>query len=132
MTVDVDTPAAAPDTTPTDLTADALSALDAGIAAADTDAPPATEAVPADSGTAADAGTPPADDPNATPPADGQSSAQPQDGAPPADGQQPAADAQPDAETEAEITSLGLKEKSAERFRGMAAEIRSWHRSARP
>ncbi|WWW37379.1 hypothetical protein V8017_16105 [Stenotrophomonas rhizophila] len=124
MTVDADTPAAAPDATPIDLSADALSALDAGIAAADTDTPPASEAVPADAAPPADAGTPPADDPNATPPADGQSPAQPQDGAPPADGQQQVADAQPDAETEAEITSLGLKEKSAERFRGMAAEIK--------
>ncbi|HDX0911133.1 TPA: hypothetical protein RNT02_004565, partial [Stenotrophomonas maltophilia] len=61
------------------------------------------------------------------PPADGQPPAQPQEGAPPADGQPPAAaevEQQPDADTEAEITALGLKEKSAERFRGMAAEIK--------
>lgn len=124
MHVEGDNPATEPDTTPTDLAADALSALDAGIAAADTDTPPAAEAVPADAAPPADAGTPPADDPAAAPPADGQPPAQPQDGAPPADGQPPAAEAQPDADTEAEITALGLKEKSAERFRGMAAEIK--------
>ncbi len=127
MHVDADTPAAAPDTTPTDQTADVMAALDAGIAAADAEAAPAADAVPADAAPAADADTPPADDPNAAPPADGQPPAQPQEGAPPADGQPAAAaegEPQPDADTEAEIASLGLKEKSAERFRGMAAEIK--------
>ncbi|MCI1050050.1 hypothetical protein MOQ50_11200 [Stenotrophomonas maltophilia] len=127
MHVDADTPAAAPDTTPTDQAADVMAALDAGIAAADAEAAPAADAVPADAAPAADANTPPADDPNAAPPADGQPPAQPQEGAPPADDQPAAAaedEPQPDADTEAEITSLGLKEKSAERFRGMAAEIK--------
>ena len=127
MNVDADTPAAAPDTTPTDQVADVMAALDAGIAAADAEAAPAADAVPADAVPVADADTPPADDPNAAPPADGQPPAQPQDGAPPADDQPAAAaegEPQPDADTEAEITALGLKEKSAERFRGMAAEIK--------
>ncbi|AEM50791.1 hypothetical protein [Stenotrophomonas maltophilia] len=127
MNVDADTPATAPDTTPTDQPADVMAALDAGIAAADAEAAPAADAVPADAAPVADAVTPPADDPNAAPPADGQPPAQPQDGAPPADGHPPAAadaEPQPDADTEAEITALGLKEKSAERFRGMAAEIK--------
>lgn len=126
MNVDADTPAAAPDTTPTDLTTDALSALDAGIAAADAEEAPSAEAVPVET-PPADTTTPPAEDPAAAPPADGQPPAQPQDGAAPADGQPPAAaehEPQPDADTEAEITALGLKEKSAERFRGMAAEIK--------
>lgn len=127
MNVDADTPAAAPDTTPTDQAAGVMAALDAGIAAADAEAAPAADAVAADAAPAADADTPPADDPTAAPPADGQPPAQPQEGAPPAD-DQPAAttegEPQPDADTEAEITALGLKEKSAERFRGMAAEIK--------
>lgn len=126
MHVDADTPAAAPDTTPTDQAADVMAALDAGIAAADAEAAPAADPVPVET-PAADAVTPPADDPNAAPPADGQPPAQPQEGAPPADDQPAAAAAdetQPDADTEAEIASLGLKEKSAERFRGMAAEIK--------
>ncbi|HDX0883503.1 TPA: hypothetical protein RNS96_003958, partial [Stenotrophomonas maltophilia] len=127
MHVEGDNPATAPDTTPTDQPADVMAALDAGIAAADAEAAPAADAVPADAAPAADADAPPADDPNAAPPADGQPPAQPQEGAPPADGQPPAAaevEQQPDADTEAEITALGLKEKSAERFRGMAAEIK--------
>ncbi len=126
MNVDADTPAAAPDTTPTDQPADVMAALDAGIAAADAETAPAAEPAPVET-PPADAATPPADEPNAAPPADGQPPAQPQEGAPPADGQPPAAaegDQQPDADTEAEIASLGLKEKSAERFRGMAAEIK--------
>lgn len=126
MHVEGDTPATEPDTTPTDLTTDALSALDAGIAAADADEAPAVDAAPADVAPPADATTPPADDPNAAPPADGQPQAQPE-GAPPADGQPPAAaDAQiqPDAETEAEIASLGLKDKTAERFRTLASEVK--------
>ncbi|PZT01177.1 hypothetical protein A7X89_02330 [Stenotrophomonas maltophilia] len=126
MNVDADTPATAPDTTPTDQPADVMAALDAGIAAADAETAPAAEAAPVET-PPADATTPPADEPNAAPPADGQPPAQPQEGAPPADGQPPAAaegDQQPDADTEAEIASLGLKEKSAERFRGMAAEIK--------
>ncbi len=89
MNVDADTPAAAPDTTPTDQAADVMAALDAGIAAADAEAAPAADAVPSDAAPVADADAP-----------------------------------QPDADTEAEIASLGLKEKSAERFRGMAAEIK--------
>lgn len=127
MHVDADIPAAVPDTTPTDQAADVMAALDAGIAAADAEAAPPADAVPANAAPAADADTPPADDPAAAPPADGQPPATPQDGAPPADGQPPAAaedEPQPDADTEAEITALGLKEKSAERFRGMAAEIK--------
>ncbi|HHA2379351.1 TPA: hypothetical protein ACOEBN_000822 [Stenotrophomonas maltophilia] len=126
MHVEGDNPATAPDTTPTDQPADVMAALDAGIAAADAETAPAAEPPPVET-PPADAGTPPADDPNAAPPADGQPPAQPQDGAPPADGQPPAAaegEQQPDADTEAEIASLGLKEKSAERFRGMAAEIK--------
>lgn len=126
MNVDADTPATAPDTTPTDQPADVMAALDAGIAAADAEAAPAAEAAPVET-PPANAATPPADDPSAVPPADGQPPAQPQEGAPPADGQPPAAaegEQQPDADTEAEITALGLKEKSAERFRGMAAEIK--------
>lgn len=121
MNVDADTLATEPDTTPTDLTADALSAMDAGIAAADAETAPAAEPPPAD------AATPPADDPNAAPPADGQPAAQPQDAAPPADGQPPAAadgDPQPDADTEAEIALLGLKDKTAERFRTLAGEVK--------
>ncbi|MBH1643710.1 hypothetical protein I5U75_09600 [Stenotrophomonas maltophilia] len=127
MNVDADTPATAPDTTPTDQPADVMAALDAGIAAADAETAPAADTVPADAASPVDAGTPPADDPNAAPPADGQPPAPQQEGAPPADGQPPAAaeaEQQPDADTEAEIASLGLKEKSAERFRGMAAEIK--------
>lgn len=126
MHVDADTPATAPDTTPTDLTTDALSALDAGIAAADAEEAPAAELPPVEATPPADAGTPPAEDTNAAPPADGQPPAQPE-GAPPADGQPPAAaDAQPqpDAETEAEIASLGLKDKTAERFRTLASEVK--------
>ncbi|WP_188240704.1 hypothetical protein [Stenotrophomonas maltophilia] len=126
MHVDADTPAAAPDATPTDQPADVMAALDAGIAAADAETAPAAEAAPVET-PPADATTPPADEPNAAPPTDGQPPAQPQEGAPPAGGQPPAAaegDQQPDADTEAEIASLGLKEKSAERFRGMAAEIK--------
>ncbi|WP_099604491.1 hypothetical protein [Stenotrophomonas maltophilia] len=127
MHVEGDNPATAPDTTPTGQPVDVMAALDAGIAAADAETAPAADAVPADSAPAANADAPPADDPNAAPPADGQPPAQPQEGAPPADGQPPAAadgEQQPDADTEAEITALGLKEKSAERFRGMAAEIK--------
>ncbi|HHA2785270.1 TPA: hypothetical protein ACOEPM_000294 [Stenotrophomonas maltophilia] len=126
MHIEGDTPAAAPDTTPTDQPADVMAALDAGIAAADAETAPAAEPVPVET-PPADAATPPADDPSAAPPADGQPPAQPQEGAPPADDQPPAAaedEQQPDADTEAEIASLGLKEKSAERFRGMAAEIK--------
>ncbi|MFV7424001.1 hypothetical protein ACNPNN_13110 [Stenotrophomonas geniculata] len=126
MHIEGDTPATEPDTTPTDQPADVMAALDAGIAAADAETAPAAEAAPVET-PPADATTPPADEPNAAPPADGQPPAQPQEGAPPADGQPPAAaegDQQPDADTEAEIASLGLKEKSAERFRGMAAEIK--------
>ncbi|HHA2716185.1 hypothetical protein [Stenotrophomonas maltophilia] len=126
MNVDADTPATAPDTTPTDQPADVMAALDAGIAAADAETAPAAEPAPVET-PPADAATPPADDPSAVPPADGQPPAQPQEGAPPADGQPAAAaegEQQPDADTEAEIASLGLKEKSAERFRGMAAEIK--------
>lgn len=126
MHVDADTPATAPDTTPTDQPADVMAAMDAGIAAADAETAPAAEPAPVET-PPADAGTPPADEPSAVPPADGQPPAQPQEGAPPADGQPPAAaegEQQPDADTEAEIASLGLKEKSAERFRGMAAEIK--------
>ncbi|HHA2789735.1 TPA: hypothetical protein ACOEQ0_000044 [Stenotrophomonas maltophilia] len=126
MHVEGDNPATAPDTTPTDQPADVMAALDAGIAAADAETAPAAEPAPVET-PPADAGTPPADDPSAAPPADGQPPAQPQEGAPPADGQPPAAaegEQQPDADTEAEITALGLKEKSAERFRGMAAEIK--------
>lgn len=122
MHIEGDTPATEPDTTPTDLTTDALSALDAGIAAADAEEAPAADTTPP-----ADAGTPPADGPNAAPPADGQVPAQPQEDAPPADAQPPAAaDAQPqpDAETEAEIASLGLKDKTAERFRTLASEVK--------
>lgn len=127
MNVDADTPATEPDTTPTDLTTDALSALDAGIAAADAEEAPTAELPPAEATPPAAAATPPADDPNAAPPADGQPPAQPQEGAPPADGQPPAAaDAQPqpDAETEEEIASLGLKDKTAERFRTLASEVK--------
>ncbi|KGM25253.1 hypothetical protein [Stenotrophomonas maltophilia] len=127
MNVDADTPATAPDTTPTDQPADVMAALDAGIAAADAESAPAADAVPADAAPPVDTATPPADDQGAAPPADGQPPAQPQEGAPPADGQPAAAaegEQQPDADTEAEIASLGLKEKSAERFRGMAAEIK--------
>ncbi|HDS1132063.1 hypothetical protein [Stenotrophomonas maltophilia] len=126
MHVEGDNPATAPDTTPTDQPADVMAALDAGIAAADAESAPAAEPAQVET-PPADAGTPPADDPSAVPPADGQPPAQPQEGAPPADGQPPAAaegEQQPDADTEAEITALGLKEKSAERFRGMAAEIK--------
>ncbi|WP_445394269.1 hypothetical protein [Stenotrophomonas maltophilia] len=126
MNVDADTPATEPDTTPTDLTADALSALDAGIAAADAEDAPAAEAVPVET-PAADADAPPADDPNAAPPADGQPPAAPPEGEPPADGQPPAAaegEQQPDADTEAEISSLGLKDKTAERFRTLASEVK--------
>lgn len=126
MHVEGDTPATEPGTTPTDQAADVMAALDAGIAAADAETAPAPEPAPVET-PPADATTPPADEPNAAPPADGQPPAQPQEGAPPADGQPPAAaegDQQPDADTEAEIASLGLKEKSAERFRGMAAEIK--------
>ncbi len=126
MNVDADTPATEPDTTPTDLTADALSALDAGIAAADAEDAPAAEAVPVET-PAADADAPPADDPNAAPPADGQPPATPPAGEPPADGQPPAAaegEQQPDADTEAEIASLGLKDKTAERFRTLASEVK--------
>ncbi|PZS72858.1 hypothetical protein [Stenotrophomonas maltophilia] len=126
MSVEADTPATTPDTTPTDQPDDVMAALDAGIAAADAETAPAAEPAPVET-PPADAGTPPADEPSAVPPADGQPPAQPQEGAPPADGQPPAAaegEQQPDADTEAEIASLGLKEKSAERFRGMAAEIK--------
>lgn len=125
MHIEGDTPATAPDTTPTDQPADVMAALDAGIAAADAEAAPVADAAPADTTPPADAVAPPADDPNAAPPADGQPPAQPQEVVPPTDGQPPAdAEPQPDADTEAEITALGLKEKSAERFRGMAAEIK--------
>ncbi|MEL6095903.1 hypothetical protein AAGG42_08430 [Stenotrophomonas maltophilia] len=126
MHIEGDTPATEPDTTPTDQPADVMAALDAGIAAADAESAPAAEPAQVET-PPADAGTPPADDPSAVPPADGQPPAQPQEGAPPADGQPLAAaegEQQPDADTEAEIASLGLKEKSAERFRGMAAEIK--------
>ncbi|MDH1192519.1 hypothetical protein [Stenotrophomonas sp. GD03958] len=125
MHVEADNPATAPDTTPTDQPADVMAALDAGIAAADAETAPAAETAPVET-PSADATTPPAEDPAAALPADGQPPAQPQEGAPPADGQPPAAEGeqQPDADTEAEITALGLKEKSAERFRGMAAEIK--------
>lgn len=111
MHIEGDTPAAAPDTTPTDQPADVMAALDAGIAAADAETAPAAEPAQVET-PPADAATPPADDPNAVPPADDQPPAA-------AEGEQ-----QPDADTEAEIASLGLKEKSAERFRGMAAEIK--------
>ncbi|WP_414497712.1 hypothetical protein [Stenotrophomonas maltophilia] len=111
MHIEGDTPAAAPDTTPTDQPADVMAALDAGIAAADAETAPAAEPAQVET-PPADAATPPADDPNAVPPADDQPAAA-------AEGEQ-----QPDADTEAEIASLGLKEKSAERFRGMAAEIK--------
>lgn len=126
MNVDAETPATAPDTTPADQAADVMAALDAGIAAADAEAAPAAEPAPADTTPPVDANTPPADEQGAAPAVDGQPPAVPE-GAPPADGQPPAGaegEQQPDADTEAEIASLGLKEKSAERFRGMAAEIK--------
>lgn len=126
-----ETPATAPDTTPTDVTADALSALDAGLGAADTGAPadqppaePASEPVtpPADGLPPAAEGAPAATD--GQPQADGQPPAQPaaEGATPPVEGE-PAAP-QPDAETEAEIASLGLKDKTAERFRTLSGQVK--------
>lgn len=124
MHIEGNDPVTAPDTTPTDTAADALAAMDAGIAAADSDEP-APAAAPAQDPAppAPPEGDAPAADP-AAPPADGEPAA-PQDPAN-TEGQPPAADAppQPDADTEAEITSLGLKEKSAERFRALAADVK--------
>lgn len=120
-----DTPATAPDTTPTDVAADAMAALDAGIAAADGSEPapshgPAPAADPTPDAPAAD--TPPADQPAGDAPA-AAADAPPADGAtPPVEGE-PAAP-QPDADTEAEIASLGLKDKTAERFRALAGEVK--------
>lgn len=116
--------ATAPDPTPTDTATDAMAAMDAGIAAADSDEPaPAAEPAQDPAPPAQPEGDVPAADP-AAPPADGEPAA-PQDPANP-EGQPPApeAEAQPDADTEAEITSLGLKEKSAERFRALAADVK--------
>lgn len=118
-----DTPASAPDTTPTDTTADALAALDAGIAAAGDSqpepapaepvAPVAADPAPADPAPqdqpAGDA--PPAADPSA-PPVDPAATPE----APPA--------AEPDADTEKEIADLGLKDKTAERFRTLAGQVK--------
>lgn len=122
-----DTSATAPDPTPTDITADAMAALDAGIAAADESNPqPAPELAPDAAAPAAD-GAPDAQAQDGQPPADGeQSPAQPQERVPPADGQTPAEPdkPQPDADTEAEITALGLKDKTAERFRALAGEVK--------
>lgn len=106
----------------TDPAADALAALDAGIAAAESDdTVPAAEPTPDPVDPPADdppVGDPPAQDPPAAdPPA--QDPPNPE-GDPPADPPAP----EPDADTEAEITSLGLKEKSAERFRTLAAEVK--------
>ena len=83
-------------------------------------------------------GAPPADEQSALEP---KQPAEPADPAPPADEpvpgspeaaaaesakaeQEAAAQQQPDAEVEAEITSLGLKEKSAARFRELTAEVK--------
>lgn len=131
MHIESNEPATAPDTTPTDVTADALSALDAGLAAADSGAPadlgptePAAEPVapPADGLPPAAEAAPAAAD--GQPPADGQAPAQPaaEGATPPVDGE-PAAP-QPDAETEAEIASLGLKDKTAERFRTLSGQVK--------
>jgi len=107
------------DTTPTDNTqpapvdaaAEALAAMDEGIAAAE-DAPaeapqPEGEAQPEQQPEGGEA-----QQPEATPPADPNAQV-------PGD----AANPKPD-DTEAEIAALGLKEKSAERFRAMAGEIK--------
>lgn len=119
-----DTPATAPDTTPTDVAADAMAALDAGIAAADGEPAPSQDPVPAADPTP---DAPAADEPPADQPA-GDAPAAAADG-PPADGTTPPADGepaapQPDADTEAEIASLGLKDKTAERFRALAGEVK--------
>lgn len=84
---------------------DPLAAMDAGIAAA-------TEVEP----TAAEPATPV--DPAAQPEVDKATEAKPDEAAKPDA-------AKPDADTEAEITSLGLKEKSAARFRELTAEVKA-------
>lgn len=121
MHVETNEPATAPDTTPTDAAADAMAALDAGIASADEGAPaaepisepPIVEAPPAA------AEQPPATEPTLEAPA---GEAPPAGETPPAGEQPPAA--HPDADTEAEITALGLKDKTAERFRTLASEVK--------
>lgn len=120
-----DTPAGA-EPAPVDAAADAMAALDAGIAAADGGEPaPSQEAAPAAELTpevpAADA--PPADQPAGETPPAAAADAPPADGATPPAAEEPAAPL-PDADTEAEITALGLKEKSAERFRTLAADVK--------
>lgn len=120
-----DTPATAPDTTPTDTTADALAALDAGIAAAD-GGEPTPEAVPAAPvEPAAPADPAPADPAPQDPPAGDAPPADPaaDPNALPADPAAPPA-AEPDADTEAEIASMGLKDKTAERFRTLAGQVK--------
>lgn len=124
MHIEGNDPITAPDPTPADTATDAMAAMDAGIAAADSDEPapaaePAQDPVPP----AQPEGDAPATEP-ASPPAEGEPAA-PQEPASP-EGEPPAADTppQPDADTEAEITSLGLKEKSAERFRALAADVK--------
>ncbi len=117
-----DTPATEPDTTPTDTTADALAALDAGIAAADDSQPDPAPVEPA-APVAADSA--PADPAPQDPPAgDAPPAADP--AAPPADpvaaDTQPASE--PDADTEKEIADLGLKDKTAERFRTLAGQVK--------
>lgn len=110
------------DPAPVDATADALAALDAGIASADEGQPdPAPAAEPVDPAPAADPAPaepapqdPPAGDP---PPADPAAD-------PAAPDAEPVAPPAADAETEKEIGELGLKEKSAERFRALAADVK--------
>jgi hypothetical protein len=97
------TPAEA-DPAPVDAAAEALAALEEGIAAADEGGP--VPQAPVEGEEAAPEGEPeaaPAASPEAAPEA--------------------APEAKPD-DTEAEINALGLKEKSAERFRAMAGEIK--------
>jgi hypothetical protein len=86
---------------------DPLAAMDAGIAAASDAEPAAAEPVK-------DAAT----DPAAQPEVDKATEAKPDESAKPDA-------AKPDADTEAEITALGLKEKSAARFRELTAEVKA-------
>ena len=109
----------APDTSDQPLD-DALGdAIDRAVAEPD----PTDDAPPADEQSALEPRQPAEPEPPADEPVPGSPEAAAAEAAK-AEQEAAAAQAQPDAEVEAEITSLGLKEKSAARFRELTAEVK--------
>ena len=125
-----------PNTTPDDAGLDAAISGDADTAPASIDdalgeaidravaePDPADDAPPADEQSALEPRQPAEPEPPADEPVPGSPEAAAAEAAK-AEQEAAAAQAQPDAEVEAEITSLGLKEKSAARFRELTAEVK--------